>query len=95
MALTNCPDCGRQISDQAQACPQCGHPLKSSKNVYITNAKKGKGKKIIGVILIFLSLTILGSKTGHTSNQGFGGLLLIIGLGFLIYGKIEHWWHWK
>lgn len=29
MALIACPDCGRQVSDQALACPQCGRPLRS------------------------------------------------------------------
>jgi hypothetical protein len=26
MPLINCPACNRQISQQAEACPQCGHP---------------------------------------------------------------------
>jgi hypothetical protein len=26
MPLINCPACGRQISTEAEACPQCGHP---------------------------------------------------------------------
>lgn len=26
MPLVPCPECGRQISTQADACPQCGHP---------------------------------------------------------------------
>src|SRR6516162_11386402 len=26
VALVNCPACGRQISIEADACPQCGHP---------------------------------------------------------------------
>lgn len=29
MPLTNCPECGRQISTEAEACPQCGHPMRS------------------------------------------------------------------
>ena len=28
MALVKCPDCAREVSDQATVCPQCGHPLK-------------------------------------------------------------------
>ena len=28
MALVNCPECRREVSDQAAACPGCGHPLK-------------------------------------------------------------------
>ena len=26
MALITCPDCGKQISDQAPVCPECGRP---------------------------------------------------------------------
>lgn len=26
MPLITCPECGRQISTAAEACPQCGHP---------------------------------------------------------------------
>jgi uncharacterized protein (TIGR03067 family) len=28
MALLQCPECGRQISDRATACPQCGLPIR-------------------------------------------------------------------
>ncbi len=28
MALVSCPDCGREVSDQALACPQCGFPIR-------------------------------------------------------------------
>ncbi len=28
MALIACPECQKQISDQATACPQCGYPLR-------------------------------------------------------------------
>lgn len=27
MALINCPECGRQISNQAEKCPSCGFPI--------------------------------------------------------------------
>jgi predicted nucleic acid-binding Zn ribbon protein len=27
MALVECPDCGRKVSDQAEACPGCAHPV--------------------------------------------------------------------
>lgn len=27
MALTACPECGHQVSDQATSCPNCGYPL--------------------------------------------------------------------
>lgn len=27
MALIRCPECGREISSQARACPACGYPV--------------------------------------------------------------------
>jgi RNA polymerase subunit RPABC4/transcription elongation factor Spt4 len=27
MAFLNCPECARQVSDQAPTCPQCGFPF--------------------------------------------------------------------
>lgn len=30
MALIKCPECGREISDKAPACPHCGYPLEKS-----------------------------------------------------------------
>lgn len=30
MPLIPCPECGRQISTAAEACPQCGHPNRTA-----------------------------------------------------------------
>ena len=30
MALTNCPECSKEVSEKAMACPNCGHPLDSN-----------------------------------------------------------------
>lgn len=42
MALITCPDCGKEFSNQAAACPNCGRPVKefnndSDKNIVISN----------------------------------------------------------
>jgi ssDNA-binding Zn-finger/Zn-ribbon topoisomerase 1 len=29
MALINCPECKKEISDKVKSCPQCGYPLVS------------------------------------------------------------------
>lgn len=31
MALIRCPECGKEISDQAEYCIHCGYPLHSMK----------------------------------------------------------------
>lgn len=35
MALINCPECGKEISDKASACPHCGCPIVSKYKVII------------------------------------------------------------
>ena len=38
MALIKCPECGKQISDQAEACPKCGCPIEPK--TYCPECKK-------------------------------------------------------
>ena len=37
MALIKCPECGKEFSDKAPACPNCGYPIEyvvpESKNI--------------------------------------------------------------
>lgn len=33
MALINCPECGKEISDKAKSCPNCGHPMKPHNSI--------------------------------------------------------------
>ncbi len=37
MALIKCPECGKEVSNNAAACPHCGCPLQSSSSVKICN----------------------------------------------------------
>ena len=30
MALINCPECGTEVSDKADKCPRCAHPINYS-----------------------------------------------------------------
>jgi hypothetical protein len=45
MPLVQCPACGREISTEAEACPQCGHPnyptrrLPAGPNCYACSAE--------------------------------------------------------
>ena len=34
MALIQCPECGRQVSDKAVACPECGYPISQPSQQY-------------------------------------------------------------
>ena len=51
MALVNCPECNREISDSAKSCPHCGY--KSKKHIH-------HKKKAWIILLIFLAIAIIG-----------------------------------
>lgn len=37
MALINCPECGRQVSDSAPQCPGCGYVISKQNNNQFVN----------------------------------------------------------
>lgn len=37
MALIKCPECGKEVSDQADSCPNCGFPIKKQLHKDIEN----------------------------------------------------------
>lgn len=68
MPLTKCPDCGREISSEAPACPGCGKP-NTAAVVKEKNSKQG-----FGCLLILLSIpaaVVLGP---------FAAVLAIVGI---------------
>lgn len=42
MALITCPDCGKEFSDQAAACPNCGRPHSLNKPTEVLNNSPDK-----------------------------------------------------
>ena len=36
MTLIKCLECGRQVSDQAAACPECGYPIRKTEYKFVT-----------------------------------------------------------
>lgn len=84
MALINCPECGKEISDKAMSCPYCGYPIIYSKNNYCDDevyehedtremtAKQTNQKHqiIIGTIIIFLFLFTIVWKLRDISDKG-------------------------
>lgn len=63
MALINCPECGKEISDKVKACPHCGYPFdEKSENipqqVEVTSVKL-TNKKVNKKVLISAMLVIV------------------------------------
>lgn len=61
MALISCVECGRQVSDQAEACPNCGHPVRARVSVppvlpqdHLASNRGSKGRNTGCAIIIAL-----------------------------------------
>jgi len=58
MALINCPECNKEFSDQADACPNCGYkPIQEEKKELLE--KKNKTKKNAGVGCLVLIIVVI------------------------------------
>jgi protein-S-isoprenylcysteine O-methyltransferase Ste14 len=88
MPLTDCPDCGAQISDLAPACNKCGRPMTDE---VVTTQQTGKPYKTLqafGVITILLGFVACSASDGNEMT----GLILAIGAIMLLSGWIGAWW---
>ena len=55
MALIKCPECQKEISDKADACPSCGYPTTTAKGEKLKPpTKKSKGRAVF--ILLFIGI---------------------------------------
>ena len=63
MALISCPECGKEISDKAKACPVCGAPTAFAKN------QIEKKKKLAVSTLPFVALGILVGVIGYVATR--------------------------
>lgn len=69
MALIKCPECGKEISDKASSCPNCGCPIEIQRSEVSSNisdqpitgqSSKKSNKKIIPIVIALLVVAILG-----------------------------------
>lgn len=103
MSLIKCPDCGRDISDQAPTCPSCGRPMIATPDkrraVVQTEqtSKKYKLASLIGRIFwlgggvgIIVTCFMDGEISGSIDWAIF---MVIIGTVLAAYGRIGSWWH--
>lgn len=72
MALIKCPECGKEISDLATDCPNCGCPIKRSEGQISENSNRGAAGKvflILGIICgigwVVFSLATAGDMVGE------------------------------
>jgi len=78
MALINCSECGKEISDKSKTCIHCGNPLethgnegKSAQKVEVTGLDiKGKGLKKTIISIVIILFVVVGSVYVYSLVQG-------------------------
>lgn len=59
MSLIKCTECGKEISDKATTCPNCGCPLSMEEKKIITPMITAKSQKNKRIVIIIISIIVL------------------------------------
>ena len=74
MALTSCRECGKQISDQAAACPHCGAPVRLQAQPTSPPKKASNPGCLSAVLVLICAVIVLGAlkSCGESPNDSSG-----------------------
>ena len=65
-----CPECGKEVSNQAKTCPHCGFRLQATNQwEAILGTIKEKKKLIIGLGIVFLVVIAVVAMSSNTLNS--------------------------
>ncbi|WP_206046916.1 zinc ribbon domain-containing protein [Mangrovimicrobium sediminis] len=71
MALINCPECDKEVSDKAPACPNCGAPIAKSEAKPTKKPKKEPKQYGCGtlIVLVIIGFFIYSAVTPESPNK--------------------------
>lgn len=92
MAMINCPECGKEISDKAAACPNCGVPIAAVNNDVMIRFPVWQGQLVNNKCYVYNSKddsVIVQARQGETVTFECNGPMeiYIVAKGF--FGKPE------
>ncbi len=93
MALIKCPDCSKEVSSNAPACPNCGSPI--SATTIEQTSKKWKKMKLIAWVFAIGGFIIMFNSEGNTSTILVGILSIFVGMVLGIFARFSTWWNHK
>ncbi len=103
MALVSCPECNKEISNLAAACPHCGYPIEKSPTIPSPNkvttveltGKKWKRQQLTAALMIIFGVifVMIAGSSGTRWLIIFSSLLIFFGFILFISSKISAWWH--
>ncbi len=86
MALIKCKECGKEFSDMAEACPNCGYnPTRAKEKAMGLKPKEERKSKTVALLLTFFLWFVAGGHF-YTGNLAFGIAVLIAGSISLVVG---------
>lgn len=68
MAMIKCPECGREVSSRANACPYCGYPISRQASNGVVQVKLGMYQSTQGATISANGRTIWSGKTGQVAE---------------------------
>ena len=69
MALIKCPECGREVSDSAKACPGCGYAINKQSEMPSIGNEQNKTKIIIGIIIAVAVIIIIAIVSSNAKKK--------------------------
>lgn len=83
MAIINCPECGKEISDKALSCPNCGYPLNQSTAIMASGVhmriNDSVNSNVAPIVEDCIGCPKCGSSELHAEKQGFSGGKALVG----------------
>jgi hypothetical protein len=92
MALIQCPECGKHVSDRAAACPECAYPINAQRHGHPVSRQAGEvtGQGAAGnVLAAVLSFFIPG--LGQLTQGRLGSAVLMFFSAFLLWFVLLGW----
>ena len=104
MALIQCSECGRSVSDKATACVGCGAPIEQDANAVFASApqpskspaltrKALRWRALLSAVTFILGVTMtieVDRRGGNQTLTTLAALLLIAGLCWLIVAILQN-----
>jgi ribosomal protein L37E len=95
MALTTCPECGKEISDQADLCPHCGYAVRRIR--VEATVKRYKRHMLVWFLFLFSGgIIFVRGVSNHIDalQMSLGFLLGFVGfLGMIVSAAVGWWKH--
>lgn len=94
MALIECPECGREVSDRAKACPKCACPVGRQVQTVERTGKAWKLVQLVGAGVSILATVWTVAKLSGSPEATAGPQMvgILLGLAAFIVGRIGAWW---